>query len=216
MKTRHLLPAVLLALIALSVALAARSSPDDFVIENADASRTLTLGGSSALNGLIAAVLPRVMVEFADDSVGRTLAAPPGALLGLADQLPARFVMEFADRGKSLSLSYPKALIGDGAPPLVVSQTVLSGGGGVTFQWMTDEPAVGKVIYGFAPGQLVNQQAGTQFGRQHSLTVGGLGEGQTIYYRLVSTDRSGNVGQTAEQRYVVAMTIRLYLPSVIR
>lgn len=216
MKRAKFLLAAVAALVALSLALAATGSPDSFIIENADATKTLGLTGSPTLTGLIGNVLPRFMLTSADASRTRTMTPPPAALLGLIGTLSPRFVLSYADESTTRSLTYPAGLIGDTAGPEISGSQVTAGNGALTFSWATDEYAVGRVDYGTQPGQLTSSRAEDSLRRQHSMTISGLADGQTIYYRLVSMDRSNNVTATSETSVTLAIDWNIYLPSVTR
>ena len=217
MRPGKLLILLLLMMAVLAaLALSAAGEPGNFILENADASKTITLSSSATLKDLIGAVLPRFVLEFADSNRTRSITAPPAALVALTNNLAPRVVLEFADRNAVRSMAYPKGLIGDTTPPQQTGAGVSSTGGTVVFSWTTNEPAIGTVLYGLQPGVLNNSVSGTLYATQHAISVAGLEAGQTIYYRLASADRSGNTAQTAEQSYKVVQGTKLYLPSVIR
>ena len=212
---------LLLLLMTVVVALAAVSfsavgEANDFIIENADGTRTISLSTSTMFDNYIGAVLPRILIEFADGNRTREITAPSAALAALTNNLAPRIVIEFADNNAVRSMTYPQGLIGDTTPPQQNNPGVTSGGSGVTFSWQTNEPAKGAVKYGFQPGALDQTLSETLFATQHALTITGLNPGQTVYYRLISVDRSGNTAQSNEQSYNVAQGSKLFLPSVIK
>jgi hypothetical protein len=198
------------------LALSAGGKADNFIIENADGSRTIGLSSSPTLTALINAILTRFTLEFADGSRTQSLEAPSAGLAALANAVAPRVIMEFADGNATRPLAYPGRLISDTTPPQQNNPGVTSGGSGVTFSWQTNEPAKGTVKYGFQPGALNQSVAETLFATQHVLTITGLNPSQTVYYRLVSVDRSGNMAQTNEQIYKVVQGSKIFLPSVIR
>lgn len=216
MKPGKLIAILLVLSAVLALAWRAGGETDTFILENADDSATLSLTGSPTLSGLIGAVLPRFTLEFADSSRTRLLTTPPAALDTLIDNLLPRVIVEFGDSSDFHSLLYPIGLIGDNTPPQQTNAGVSSGSGGIVFSWATNEPAIGTLKYGFQPGALNLSKSETLFATQHAITISGVNPGQTVYYRLVSVDRSGNTAQSAEQSYRVAQGTKLFLPSVIR
>jgi len=208
---------LLLALVATALAgltLSAGGERDDFILENADGSRTVGLSSSPTLSGLIGAVLTRFTLEFADGSRTAPLDTPPAGLAALVNALAPRVMMEFADGSATRPLSYPRDLVGDTTAPIISNAAVAPGGAGLTFTWDTDEPALGRLLYGAQPGQLNQTASETLYAGRHSLTIPAAAE-QGIYYRIVSIDRGGNMAQTAEQSVEAATTAILYLPSVL-
>jgi len=76
-----------------------------FVIDNADATNTLSFMSSTELDTLIGQIAPRFVVEFANANQHYTLTAIPTALNDLLTTLQPRFVIEFARANKYYALT---------------------------------------------------------------------------------------------------------------
>jgi len=117
-----LLP-LLFILITAAVTLPA-SGQSGFIIENADATNTLSFTASTELDTLISQVAPRFVVEFAHANQYYALTAIPTALNDLLATLQPRFVIEFARANKYYALtpipSQLDTLLGQIAPRFVL------------------------------------------------------------------------------------------------
>jgi phosphodiesterase/alkaline phosphatase D-like protein len=81
----------------------------------------------------------------------------------------------------------------DTTPPVISVVTAVPGvGGTATISWTTSEPANSHVDYGTSSSTLNLNQAETALVTAHSITLSGLTFGTTYYYRVSSTDASGN------------------------
>jgi hypothetical protein len=100
------------------------SGQSGFIIENADATNTLSFTSSTELSALISQIAPRFVVEFAHANQYYALTAMPTALNDLLTTLQPRFVIEFARANKYYALtpvpSQLNTLLGQIAPRFVL------------------------------------------------------------------------------------------------
>jgi|GEM_PF-803603 len=89
---------------AAAAALPARGQ-SGFIIENADATNTLSFTASTELDTLINQIAPRFVVEFAHANRHYTLTAIPATLNDLLVTLQPRFVMQFAHANRHIALT---------------------------------------------------------------------------------------------------------------
>jgi phosphodiesterase/alkaline phosphatase D-like protein len=93
--------------------------------------------------------------------------------------------------------------IDSGAPLIsrVSAQNV--SGGNVIVTWATDKNTSRMVEYGTSPGvYTANAVANVPWSISHSVTLVGLFQGKTYYYRVKSTDAAGLTAVSAEQSFV--------------
>jgi hypothetical protein len=95
-----------------------------FTIENADATNSLAMTGSSQLGALLDQVAPRFAIEFANANEVYSLTAVPDALSNLLSTIQPRFVVEFANANRFYTLTPMPAqldtLLGQIAPRFVL------------------------------------------------------------------------------------------------
>ena len=206
-----LLPAFLLATILV------RGAPGDFVIENADQSQFLTLGGSTTLGSLLKNVSPRVAIQYANAVRHLELTSPSGQLTNRLESIGPRFVIQYANENQILNIAYPNELINDEQPPVAGKPTVsMLGGDSVLIRWTTDEYATTQVDLGTQPGQYSKQYVDSLYKKLHEVQVTDLEAGKTYYFRTSNSDRSGNTVRSQEQKLEVVEQIIQYLPMIQR
>jgi hypothetical protein len=107
MNKKLLLPISILgaALLLIFAAYSARGAPDQFIIENADDSRYVSVVGSGELNDLIANVAARYVIEYANQNRWIALALAPAELQTLLGQVAARYVIEYANQNRFVGLT---------------------------------------------------------------------------------------------------------------
>jgi hypothetical protein len=114
----------ILAVLAAGVVLPVRGQSGDFVIENADATNTLSFTSSSGLEAAMDEVAPRFVMAFANANQYYTLTPIPTALADLLKALQPRFVMAFANANRFYDLTpIPgelETLLGRMAPRFVI------------------------------------------------------------------------------------------------
>ena len=173
----------------------------------------VTVPGS--LQTLLDQVFDRIIVQYANSIRQDDLATVPSTLQTLLGQVSDRIIFQYANANRELQLVYPAALINDTTPPQISDITAsLTGSNSAAITWTTDEFADSEVIYGTQPGVYSQTVSDPLYTKQHRVTVTGLTSGPTYYYKVRSTDRSGNTTMSSEysfstQRYV-------YLPLVIK
>lgn len=197
-----------------AIAVTGQESGGGFIINNADDLVTLDMVASTELNVLIANVAPRMIVEFANALREYDIVAVPSTLQTLLDQVEPRMVIEFANANRFYALDYPVDLIGDTAAPQVSGVSATSSGGNATVRWTTNEYTTSVLEYGTQSGNYPNSVVDGYFRTAHAITLSCATPGQTYYFRLHNTDRSGNSAQSGE--YSFTCTQSVYLPVIVR
>jgi hypothetical protein len=105
MKRLQIVLFVSLAALAWGALHPVRGQGGDFTIENADATNTLSITGSSELEGLMDEVAPRFVMAFANANQYYNLTPIPAALDDLLDAMQPRFVTEFANAMRFYALT---------------------------------------------------------------------------------------------------------------
>jgi hypothetical protein len=72
------------------------------------------------------------------------------------------------------------------------ARTTDLGDDSATLTWTTDEPATATVRLGTAPNRISSRERVSESTQRHSVDLGDLAPGRTYYYRVVSTDSTGN------------------------
>ncbi len=90
----------------------------------------------------------------------------------------------------------------DTTPP-VISDTATGSltSTGVQVSWNTDETATGAVLYGTDSGDLSNRAALTTFDMHHAVSLSGLEPGTAYYFKVQSTDTSGNSSEDSVKSF---------------
>jgi hypothetical protein len=89
----------------------------------------------------------------------------------------------------AVSISAPAP---DTIPPAISAVAVTPGTGSAVVIWTTSEPSSSVVRYGLAPGSLTQTAAAPGLVTDHSVTLAGLLESTTYFFRVTSADSSGN------------------------
>lgn len=171
-----------------------------FIITNADAVVYIDPAGSPTLETLITSVTPRFVVQYADVMKFVSVIPIPDALRNLFEQIQDRFVFQYADANRSYPLNYPVNIVGDNDPPVILNLTV-NGSGLVS--WNTDEYSDGELVWGDQSGIYTSAISNTLYSMSHHLQMSGLVPAQVYYFRVASTDRSGNNVQSGEYTFVI-------------
>jgi hypothetical protein len=210
---------LLLLLVGLGLAaatvFAAPGQPNDFVIVNADGSRTLSVVPSVDLGSVMAAVGARFVLTYANENRAYDLIAVPAPLQTRIEQVLDRFVILYANERRARTLAYPVALVNDTTAPQAgnISVNVASATTAIV-SWTTNEYTTSTVEYGPAPGSYVHTTESTIYYKQHQAVLSNLVSGSTYYFRIIDTDQSNNVGQSTERSFL--LTSPLFLPLVAR
>jgi len=186
--------------------------PARVIVEYADSTAPHHLIGiPAALQALADTVPARVIVEYADSTSPHALEIIPPALQALVSNVSARVVVEYSNSTRAAELAYPLELMNDSQPPKI-SGMAASGSGRIT--WTTDEFATSAVLYGTQTGVYTDTVSDPLYTKQHEITLPGLTMGTTYYYKVRSTDRSGNTVTSSE--YSFTAQVFVYLPVVVR
>ena len=166
------------------------------------------------LNNLLNAAPGHITIQYGNDARRIPLPNLSAALSARLSATPARLTMQYANGNRQFTLGYPAAMIGDTTPPVITDgPTANVGSNGGTISWTTDEFATYELRYGSSPGNYPNTVTGTLFQTYHSAPMPGLESG-TYYYRITSTDLSGN--QATSQEYSFRTQTYIYLPVIVR
>jgi hypothetical protein len=172
----------------------------------------------SPLQTLLDHVSDRIIVQYANTIRQDDLAAVPSALQTLLGQVSDRIILQYANANRGLQLVYPVALINDTTSPQVSGIAAsMMGSDSAIITWTTDEFATSAVLYGTQPGVYPQTVSDPLYAKQHKITLTGLTPGTTYYYYKVrSTDRSGNTTTSSEQSFTAQVEVYVYLPLVMR
>lgn len=197
----------LLLLASLALVQVGSGSPSAFVIERADASKTLATAPDAGLNTLIVQVAPRFKLEYANALKFTRLAAPAAELLNLIGGVSSRIVLQYANANRFYTVSYPAEMIDDHSAPIIRNFQISSSG---NVRWETDEYTRSELRVGSSPGSYTQTYQSSLYAKVHQYTLSGLNPGKTYYARLKNTDRSGNTVQSSELTFRLQQN--LYLP----
>jgi len=157
----------------------------------------------------------RVILEHANTVRHQALSSPPSALQARLGEVSPRIVLQYANASRQQRLVYPNALFNDTtAPQMTNIAAAPMGGGNVKITWTTNEFATSAVLYGTQSGVYPHTVSSPLYTKQHEITLTGLTTGTRYYYRVRSTDRSGNTATSTERSFVVQIPV--YLPLVLR
>jgi hypothetical protein len=164
----------------------------------------------TTLWALVDAVTPRVVVEYANSTQPHRLIEMPTALQGFIDLVSDRVVIEYANAGNGAPLVYPLELMDDNQAPEISNVRAV----GDLITWTTDEFATSTVLYGLQTGHYTEPVTDPLYARQHEVTLPGVVMGTTYYFKVRSTDRSGNTSTSAEHSFTAQIPV--YFPLVAR
>ncbi len=180
--------------------LAVASSVDArYVINSAQAVTFDALASPTNLLPLLQAVSPRIAFQRAQANWLTDLAEPTDLLPTLAGLSP-RYVANHAQSNRLESLRYPIDLVNDVTPPFIISTTAMvDSSDAVTITWTTDEFANSLVEYGTQSGVYTFSANDGSNVKDHMVRLPGFGSGRaTYFYRVTSTDLSGNIARSGE------------------
>lgn len=166
------------------------------------------------LSTLLNTVADRIRLTYGDRVRHLPLAVIPPPLQTELDAIADRFVLQYPDDNRHFTLNYPLEIIGDTAPPAIVSTPQGSlNNSTARITWTTDEFTSYVLQYGVTSGSYPNQVSDPLFNRQHTAVIPGL-TGDLYYYRIISTDLSGNTSTSPE--YVLEAEQTTFLPVILR
>ena len=190
-----------------------------FVMEFANTNKVYDLTPiPNALDDLLANLQPRFVMEFANANKVYDLTPMPTQLGSLLlDNLKPRFILQYANANRELALSFPVDLISDSeAPQTSRIELATTGAYTATVTWTTDEYADSTVECGTESGTSTMTFSDTRYVKVHAVTLTGLTPNTTYYYRISSTDLSGNTYQSEEFSFEQSEEKFIYLPLVLR
>ena len=93
----------------------------------------------------------------------------------------------------ALAGAYEAQYAVDQTPPVISSVNAVPGGAGTeTITWTTDEASTSRVDFGTSAGSLTSSASDGAFVTSHTVTLTGLAQSTTYYYRVTSVDGAGN------------------------
>jgi hypothetical protein len=235
---------VTVLVVALSLTRPTSGQPDEFIIQNADATRTIDVMGDSQLTALLGQVADRIVFQYANANrliqivpapaelktlLGQTadrivfqyananrliqIIPAPAELKTIIGQTADRIIFQYANANRLVPVSYPAGLINDITLPTISDLAATPFGAGlVKVTWNSNELTKSVVNYGFNAGSYTQQVEDDYFRISHEALLSGIGAGVTVYYQIISTDRSGNTHQSQEYQTIGANNI--FLPHV--
>ena len=214
MSTRTAIFSLILILLGLSFTIPAASKADaDIIVNNADLIRTESHSGGIPvdLQAELSKVTDRIIVEYANNIRHTLLTNIPNNLASLLEDVPVRIIMLYANGNREMSLVYPLAFFNDSTPPKISQVTASAATSMVS--WMTDEFATSIVLYGTQSGSYDEPVGSTLYAKEHEVILPDLKMGVRYYYKVRSTDRSGNTSTSEEFSFI--NQINVYLPLLI-
>ena len=191
---------------------AASKTADNIIVSNADLIRTESNGAEipSGLKTGLSKVTDRVIVEYANSVRQELLTSISNELASLLQGVPERIIMLYANSNREMSLVYPIAFFNDSTPPQI--SNVKANAGTSTISWTSDEFANSIVLYGTQPGSYDETISSSLYAKDHEVVLPDLVAGEIYYYKVRSTDRSGNTATSSEFSFI--NQIYVYLPLV--
>jgi len=215
MNARRIALSMAAVLVALALTLPAGGQSDGIIIDHADATTTLAFAGSAELATLIAGVEPRFAVWYANNICYYDITPVPSELETRLERVADRFIIWYADSNRVYAFAYPIGLVGDTIPPQISDITVSpADSGNAIIAWATDEFATSTILYGTQSGVYPQTVSDPLYTKQHEIPLTGLTPGTTYYYKVRSTDRSGNTATSSEHSFTAQLYV--YLPLVMQ
>lgn len=182
----------------------------DIVVEGADVVLDLAVNLAADLTGQT--VEPRIIFEAFN--VNRELELNSPVDLIDSSNVGPRLILQAANVNRGFELSYPAALLNDVTPPLITGIAGHGDENSYTITWSTAEFADSQVLYGQQPESYTWAEADPFYAKTHVITLTGLNPETEYYYRVRSTDRSGNHYESDELSFKAGNF--LYLPLVVK
>lgn len=115
-----------------------------------------------------------------------------------------RFIIVGADANRFYQLEYPIGLIGDYFPPVILNLSITKNG---LVSWDTDEYTTGELFWGDQPGTYSTTITDPLYAKSHYIQMSGVIPGITYYYKVRTTDRSGNFTDSLEDTFFIEVPI---------
>ena len=206
-------PVVILILLmsVITIPKSVRGEPNDyFVINYADATNTFSMTSSPSVFPLIQNVENRFVIQYANASQVHALTPIPQAFMNFLQVVEDRFVILYANASNTFALGYPIDLIGDTTAPTITSVEESPSGGSMLVTVTSSEYTLAELRYGTSSGSYPNSLVDDLYRYSHTFALPKPGSGETIYYRVMLTDRSSNV--TTSPEYTLEPLSAVYLP----
>lgn len=190
-----------------------------FVITGADANWCKSTNGlSGAFSSLLDLVTARVSTDYARAHYQAPLTAVPAPLNSSLALVASRIGLDYARANQRMPLAFPVDIVNDTAVPQLLGDITITPASETASRitWTTNEVANSRVQFGAQPGSYTGEVSDSFYLTQHSLTLTGLQEGVTYYYKLSNTDPSGNTFSSQEFNFTFVAEMQVYLPVVIR
>lgn len=210
-------PVVILILLMLVVAIpkSVHGEPNaSFIINYADATNTFSMTSSAGLFPLLQNVENRFVIQYANASKVYGLLPIPDALFNVLQFVEDRFVILYANASNTFSLGYPIDLIGDTTKPTITNIDESPSGGSMLVTVTSSEYTLAELQYGTSSGNYPNSLDDELYRYSHTFTLPKPESGETLYYRVILTDRSSNV--TTSSEYTIEPLGAVYLPILRR
>ncbi len=196
-------------------AFSALGQSNNFIIVNADDSNFLSFTASSELNNLVTNVTSRYVLLYANEVRFQDIVPIPTGLQTLLNQVGTRYVILYANENRWIGVDYPLELIDDNIPPQESAVSVVMGASDeVKINWVTNEYTTSVLNYGVESGVYTQSVSDNIYKKQHEIALGSLISGETYYFQILDTDRSGNTVQSGEHSFTKSAPV--YLPMIIR
>ncbi len=108
------------------------------------------------------------------------------------------------------TLGLTDTAIVDGTPPVISNITATPLSTSATITWNTDKLATSEVVYGTNPLSMTSTASTAGVHLSHSVTLTGLSPNTPYFYRVVTTDESGNQAVSSIQAFAT-----LSLPQIL-
>lgn len=207
MNARRVALLISVVLIGLASRVPGRVTADGIIVNDADALETLTIVGSSDLDLLITGVGPRFEVWYANDILYNSITPAPSGLQTLLGEVGDRAIIWYADSNRSHAITYPAGLTGDNTPPQISEVSVIEGDNSADINWTTDEFADSSVHFGTQPGDYSDTAYDPLYGLLHEIELTDINPCTTYYFKISSTDRSGNTAESSELSFSIQVPL---------
>jgi hypothetical protein len=169
-------------------------------------------------NNLLDLVAPRVASDYARAHYMVELTAVSPAMASALSQVSSRIGFDYARANRQMALSFPVDLVNDTTVPQLVGEVTAIPLGETESQivWVTNESASSRVQYGTQPSVYTGDILNGLYVTNHSVVLTGLQDGVTYYYKLSSTDLSGNTFNSQEYTFTFAEETQVFLPMIVR
>lgn len=190
-----------------------------FVITGADANWCeSTTAVPNPFSSLLSQVLSRVAADYARAIVRLPLTAVPAPLNNNLALVANRVGLDYARASQRVPLAFPVDVVNDTAVPQLLGNITITPSGETESQltWTTNEIANSRVQFGTQSGNFTRDVFDELYVTHHSLTLTGLQDGVTYYYKLSSADLSGNTFNNQELTFTFVQGVKVYLPTIMR